>query len=143
MAFKMKDYGRTKELLDLLTEDRRVGLNEFYLGLLEKAKKEMEANANASPAPSEQKEISSEERAFLSKIEADPKDLESKYAYAKYLFENGRHEESIEQAMAIMKQNKNWNEKAAYNLLIEIFNKLGNTNELVVASRKKLSKILF
>lgn len=42
-----------------------------------------------------------------------------------------------------MKANKNWNEKAAYNLLIEIFTKLGNTSELVVASRKKLSKILF
>ncbi len=42
-----------------------------------------------------------------------------------------------------MKLNKNWNEKAAYNLLIEIFTKLGATNELVIASRKKLSKILF
>lgn len=147
MAFKMKDYGRTKELLDLLTEDRRVGLNEFYLGLLEKARKEVEANSTASPADAgadqPQKEVSAEEQGFLSKIEADPKDLDSKFAYAKYLFENARNEEAIEQALAIMKANKNWNEKAAYNLLIEIFTKLGNTSELVVASRKKLSKILF
>lgn len=65
MAFKMKDYGRTKELLDLLTEDRRVGLNDFYLGLLEKARKEVEANSTASPAGQNveqtQKEVSVEE----------------------------------------------------------------------------------
>jgi thioredoxin-like negative regulator of GroEL len=145
MAFKMKDYGRTKELLDILTPDRRVGLNDFYLGLLDKAQKEAEANFAATPATPEEvkKEISIEEQAFLSKIEADPKDLDSKFAYAKYLFENARHEEAIEQGLAIMKLNKNWNEKAAYNLLIEIFTKLGGTNELVIASRKKLSKILF
>ena len=63
MAFKMKDYSRTKELLDLLTPDRRVGLNEFYLGLLDKAMKEAEANINATPAAAEEvkKEISIEE----------------------------------------------------------------------------------
>jgi hypothetical protein len=63
MAFKMKDYSRTKELLDLLTPDRRVGLNEFYLGLLDKALKEAETNINATPAAAEEvkKEISIEE----------------------------------------------------------------------------------
>ena len=94
----MKDYSRTKELLELLTPDRRVGLNDFYLSLLDKALKEAEANFNASPAAAEEvkKEISIEEQAFLSKIEADPKDLDSKFAYAKYLFENARHEEAID-----------------------------------------------
>lgn len=43
----------------------------------------------------------------------------------------------------ILKQNKAWNERAAYTLLISIFDKLGAKNEVVIASRKKLAKILF
>jgi thioredoxin-like negative regulator of GroEL len=58
------------------------------------------------------------------------------------LYENGRFEDSINQAIEIIKRNNNWNENQAFNLLNEIFNELGNTNELVVASRKKLSEIL-
>lgn len=38
---------------------------------------------------------------------------------------------------------RNWKEKAAYNKLMEVFNKVGSSNELVVKSRKRLSKILF
>lgn len=38
---------------------------------------------------------------------------------------------------------RNWNNKAANQLLMEIFGKLGSANELVVKGRKKLSKILF
>jgi len=37
MAFKMKDYGRTEEILNLLTEDRRAGLDPLYIELLAKA----------------------------------------------------------------------------------------------------------
>jgi thioredoxin-like negative regulator of GroEL len=45
--------------------------------------------------------------------------------------------------MKIMTQDKKWNERAAYNLLIEIFNKMGAKNEKVIAARKRLSKLLF
>ena len=75
-------------------------------------------------------------------IAEDPTDLESKFAYAKYLNENGRHQDSIDQLFIIMIQNKYWNDNQAFDLLIEIFNKLGNTNDIVVQSRKKLSEIL-
>jgi thioredoxin-like negative regulator of GroEL len=39
-----------------------------------------------------------------------PTDLESKFAYAKYLNENGRHKDSIDQLFIIMIQNKYWND---------------------------------
>lgn len=45
--------------------------------------------------------------------------------------------------MSILKVNKAWNDRAAYNLLIEIFTKLGPKSEIVIAARKKLAKILF
>ena len=38
---------------------------------------------------------------------------------------------------------RNWNNKAAYQLLIELFNKMGASNEVVVKARKRLAKILF
>ena len=142
MAFLIKDYQLTKQLLELLTEEHRAGLNEFYLGLIEKAQKEIEKNDIAIQELSNEREVNSEEQTLLSKIAGDATDLESKYSYAKFLYENGRFEDSINQAIEIIKRNNNWNENQAFNLLNEIFNELGNTNELVVASRKKLSEIL-
>jgi putative thioredoxin len=82
----------------------------------------------------------------LDKLQANDKDLETRFAFAKWLFEHGgdsRQEEAIEECMKIMTQDKKWNDKAAYNLLIEIFNKMGPKNDKVIAARKRLSKILF
>lgn len=45
--------------------------------------------------------------------------------------------------MQIIKIDRNWNQKAAYTLLLEIFTKLGSSNEVVIKARKRLSKILF
>ena len=80
----------------------------------------------------------------MDKLNANEKDLDTRFAYAKWLFETAqRNEEAIEECMKIMNQDKKWNDRAAYNLLIEIFNKMGAKNETVIAARKRLSKILF
>ena len=42
MTFKMQEFGRAEEILNLLTADRRVDLDPFYIGLLEKAAKAVE-----------------------------------------------------------------------------------------------------
>jgi hypothetical protein len=44
MAFKMKDYVRTEEILNLLTEEKRAGLDPLYIELLEKAQKAVTEN---------------------------------------------------------------------------------------------------
>lgn len=76
-------------------------------------------------------------------IERDPSDLEARFNLAKIQWEKKKAEEAIESCLQIIAIERNWNDKAAYNLLIDIFNKLGASNELVVKSRKRLSKILF
>jgi len=45
--------------------------------------------------------------------------------------------------MDILKVDRNWNDKAAYKEMIEIFTALGAGSDVVVKARKRLSKILF
>ena len=69
--------------------------------------------------------------------------MQARYDLAKMEFEAQKYEQAIETLFKLIKIDRNWNEKAGYNLLLEIFNKVGASSELVMKSRKKLSKILF
>lgn len=84
-----------------------------------------------------------EEIKLKAQIEKNPSDLQSRYDLGKLQFEKGKHDEAIETCLQMMSIDRNWNNKAAYTLLIEVFNKLGATNEIVIKARKRLSKILF
>ncbi|TNV78466.1 hypothetical protein FGO68_gene3772 [Halteria grandinella] len=89
-------------------------------------------------------EKSEEELQLSKKIEeSGGKDLDALFAYAKWLFEKDRYQESAEQCFAIIKINKTWNERAAQTFLVEVFNKIGPKTEEVASLRKKLSKLLF
>lgn len=69
--------------------------------------------------------------------------MDSRLSIAKIQFEKGKMDDAIESCMQMIQIDRNWNNRAAYNLLIEIFNKLGSSNEIVIKARKRLSKILF
>ena len=43
----------------------------------------------------------------------------------------------------IVSIDRNWKEKTAYNTLMEVFAKLGSTNEAVKKGRSKLANIMF
>ena len=45
--------------------------------------------------------------------------------------------------MEIVAIDRNWNDKEAYKMLIEVFGKVGTANEIVIKARKRLAKILF
>ncbi len=79
----------------------------------------------------------------MDKIEKTPQDLESRFSLAKLQNEAHRYPDAIETLLQIIAIDRNWNNKAAYQLLLEVFNKIGSSNELVVKSRKRLAKILF
>ena len=135
---------------------------EFYQDILAQTEKELAANVakGSAETPDTQQEkveeptqtqaeepkieISPEEKAFLDKLAANNKDIETRFAYAKWLFETAqRNDDAVEECLTIMSLDKKWNDRAAYNLLIEIFNKMGAKNEKVIAARKRLSKLLF
>jgi thioredoxin-like negative regulator of GroEL len=58
-------------------------------------------------------------------------------------FENSEYEEAIKSLLEIIQIDRNWNNKAANDLLKQIFSYLGSDNELTIQGRKKLAKILF
>jgi putative thioredoxin len=58
-------------------------------------------------------------------------------------FGAGQREEAVDQLLEIIKRNRAWNEEAARKQLVKFFEAFGNMDPLTVASRKRLSAILF
>ena len=54
-----------------------------------------------------------------------------------------RQQEAIDELLAMIKLDRNWNEAAARQQLLKFFEALGFTDPLAVAGRKRLSTILF
>ena len=55
----------------------------------------------------------------------------------------GRNEQAIDELIEIIRQDRTWNEEAARQQLLKLFEALGHTDPLTVAGRRKLSSILF
>ncbi|MGD9649598.1 MAG: thioredoxin [Dongiaceae bacterium] len=73
----------------------------------------------------------------------DPNDHQKRYDLAEALFAAGRVEEAIAHLLFILKQNRKWNEDAAKNLLLKIFQALGFDDPRAVEGRRRMSALLF
>lgn len=76
-------------------------------------------------------------------LEKNPKDMNLRFDLAVICFENSDYEKAVDNLLEILQIDRNWNGKAAQQLLVQIFNYLGSDNELTIESRKKMTKILF
>ena len=76
-------------------------------------------------------------------IEANPADLQSRHDLALLQFEKQKYEDCLESCLESMSIDRNWQERASYNLLLKVFEKLGSAHESTIKARKRLSKILF
>ena len=83
------------------------------------------------------------EAGLASKIEQDPANLDTYYELAEHLISKNRGEEAIPLLLDILAIDRNWEQKKAHNKLMEVFKKLGQTNEAVKKGRKKLANIMF
>ncbi len=77
------------------------------------------------------------------KVEADPKDLAARYELAEAEAATGNHEAAIDHLLDILTVNREWNDGAAREQLLKIFEALGNTDPLVASGRRRLSSLLF
>ena len=77
------------------------------------------------------------------KVDANPKDLQARLDLALGLYAAKRNVQAIDELLEILRQNKDWNEGAARENLIKIFDALGPTHELTTTGRRKLSSVLF
>jgi putative thioredoxin len=74
---------------------------------------------------------------------ASPEDRQARFDLALALFGNGRAEAAIDELLQLVRLDRDWDEQAARNQLVKIFDALGPTNPLTTSSRRRLSSILF
>ncbi|HEY2873047.1 MAG TPA: co-chaperone YbbN [Reyranella sp.] len=77
------------------------------------------------------------------KAEKDPKDFQTRLDLAMAYWAGEQKQEAIDELLAMIKADRNWNEAAARAQLLKFFEALGFTDPLAVAGRKRLSTILF
>jgi putative thioredoxin len=77
------------------------------------------------------------------KAAADPKDFQSRLDLAMAYWAGEQKQQAIDELLAMIKLDRNWNEAAARQQLLKFFEALGFTDPLSVDGRKRLSTILF
>jgi putative thioredoxin len=75
--------------------------------------------------------------------EANPKDHQARFDYANALIGAGRNEEGLEALFEIIRMDRKWNEEAAREQVLKVFEALGPTDPVTQDGRRKLSTILF
>lgn len=92
----------------------------------------------------EQTGKSAKNRARLQeRLANDPDDLQARHDLAVALFGEGRAEEAIDHLLDMVRRDRAWNDEAARIQLVKFFDALGPNHPLTVASRRRLSSILF
>ncbi|MEL6946554.1 MAG: thioredoxin [Pseudomonadota bacterium] len=76
-------------------------------------------------------------------VEADPTDHQARFDYAVALNGNGQRHDAIENLIAIVKADREWNDDGARKQLLEFFESWGPMDEASVAGRRALSSVLF
>ena len=83
------------------------------------------------------------EVALRDTIAQAPGNLEAYFELAELLVAKNRGEESIPLLLDILAIDRNWQDKKAYNKLMDVFKKLGQASDAVKTGRKRLANILF
>ncbi|WP_390587012.1 tetratricopeptide repeat protein [Erythrobacter sp. MTPC3] len=81
--------------------------------------------------------------ALKTAAEADGADMDAKMAYAEAAFAAGQRDAAADILLSMVEQDREWNDGAARAKLVQIFEAVGLEDEWVVATRRRLSKILF
>ena len=74
---------------------------------------------------------------------ANPDDMDAQAAFADAAFAAGARDEAADTLLAMVEKDREWNEGAAREKLLKIFEATGLEDEWVVTTRRRLSKILF
>lgn len=77
------------------------------------------------------------------KAAADPKDFQTRLDLALAYWAGDQRKEAVDELLAMIKLDRNWNDAAARQQLLKFFEALGFTDPLAVDGRKRLSTILF
>lgn len=73
----------------------------------------------------------------------NPADMDAQLAFAEAAFAAGARDEAADTLLAMIAADREWNEGAAKARLLKIFEAIGLEDDWVVATRRRLSRILF
>lgn len=74
---------------------------------------------------------------------AAPDDMTAQLTFAEAAFAAGQRDEAADTLLAMIETDREWNEGAARAKLLQIFEAIGLEDDWVIATRRRLSKILF
>lgn len=77
------------------------------------------------------------------RIDADPKDHQARIDYAHALFAQGQKEEACDALLESIRIDRAWNEEAARQELLKLFEAMGHADPVTLSARRQLSSILF
>ena len=80
---------------------------------------------------------------LLAKVQADPADHQARFDLAMAQYAAGQREDAVDSLLEIVRRNRAWNEDAARKQLVKFFEAFGMMDPLTVASRKRLSSIMY
>lgn len=77
------------------------------------------------------------------RVAADPADLQARYDLAMAYFGADRRQQAADALLEIMRLDRGWNDEQAKKQLLKLFEAFGHTDPVTVATRRKLSALLF
>jgi putative thioredoxin len=77
------------------------------------------------------------------RVAGHPGDLAARFEYAQALAGQQQLAEAVDQLLAIVEADRDWNEQAARKQLLTVFEAAGPTSEVAKSGRRRLSAILF
>ncbi len=102
------------------------------------------AGARAALALAEQASGSAADSAGLeARLAENENDHQVRFDLAMALYGAGQREAAVEHLLEILRRDRAWNEEAARKQLVTLFEAFGPTDPLTVATRRKLSSLLF
>ena len=77
------------------------------------------------------------------KARAEGGDMQARYDYAEAAFAAGQRDAAADELLAMFEADREWNDGASKAKLLQIFEAVGLEDQWVVATRRRLSKLLF
>jgi putative thioredoxin len=99
---------------------------------------EAELKLREAPAPE-----TGEVAQLRARLEADPKDHQTRFDLANALDAAGDRDGAIAELLELTRRDRKWNDEAARKQLVTLFEAMGPTDERTLDGRRRLSSILF
>lgn len=132
-ALKLGDTGKVSEILSMLPEDTE----------LDEGVKARIAKINTSLDLAKQAESAGDIAPLLEAVEADPTNYQARFDLALAHQAAGDLPAAAESLLAIIMRDREWNEDAARQHLLKLFEAAGPMDDFTLKYRRRLSSVLF